>query len=125
VTTHLFAIAAGGALGALGRYGVTQGVHSVLGRGFPYGTLTANILGSLAIGILYVYLIERLDASPEMRGFLIVGFLGAFTTFSSFSLETINMMAQGETVRAFVNILLSVLLCIAATWTGIIMTRQF
>ena len=123
--THLFAIAAGGALGALSRYGVTQGVHSVLGRGFPYGTLTANVLGSLAIGILYVYLVERLDASPELRGFLIVGFLGAFTTFSSFSLETINLLAQGEMSKAFTNILLSVVLCIAATWAGILIARQF
>lgn len=123
--THLFAIAAGGALGALSRYGVTQGVHSVLGRGFPYGTLTANVLGSLAIGILYVYLVERLDASPELRGFLIVGFLGAFTTFSSFSLETINLLSQGEMGKAFTNIVLSVLLCLAATWSGILIARQF
>lgn len=123
--THLLAIAAGGALGALGRYGVTQGVHGLLGRGFPYGTLTANVIGSLIIGVLFVLLIERQEVSPELRGFLIVGFLGAFTTFSSFSLETVNLMSQGEMTKALLNILLSVTLCLAATWVGILLARQF
>jgi len=122
---HLLAIAAGGALGAMGRYGVSQGVHSVLGRGFPYGTLTANVLGSLLIGVLFVFLVERIDASPEWRAFLVVGFLGAFTTFSSFSLETMNLLTQGEAGKAMLNVVLSVSLCLVATWAGILLARQF
>lgn len=122
--THLLAIAFGGALGALGRYGVTQGVHGVLGRGFPYGTMTANVIGSLIIGVLFVLLIERQDVSPELRGFLVVGFLGAFTTFSSFSLETINLMTQGEMGKAILNVFFSVTLCLVATWGGILLARQ-
>lgn len=120
---HLLAIAAGGALGALGRYGFTQGVHGVLGRGFPYGTLAANVLGSFIIGILFVLIIERQDVSPELRGFLIVGFLGAFTTFSSFSLETMTLIIEGDLTRALINILVSVSFCLAATWGGILFAR--
>ncbi|MDH3316806.1 MAG: CrcB family protein, partial [Gammaproteobacteria bacterium] len=76
-------IAAGGAFGALLRYWVSIGVHQLAGSNFPYGTLTANVVGSLLMGALYVLLIERMDVDPMWRGALLIGLLGAFTTFST------------------------------------------
>lgn len=118
------AIAAGGALGALMRFWVANAVYALLGRGFPWGTLAVNVIGSLIMGFLYVLLLERLASAPEWRAFLLVGLLGAFTTFSTFSLETLNLMQQALYARALANVLLSVLACVAAAWLGVLMARQ-
>ena len=117
-------IAVGGALGALARFWMSNGVHSILGRSFPYGTLAVNVLGSLLIGLFSVFLIERLNLSPEWRAAVLIGFLGAFTTFSSFSLETLNLLEDGAFAAALGNVLLSVSACIAAAWLGVILGRQ-
>ena len=122
--THTVVIAAGGAVGALFRFWVSSGVYAVTGRDFPYGTLVVNLLGSLLMGFLYIALIERIAVSAEWRSFLLIGVLGAFTTFSTFSIETLNLFEDGELVRAFLNIVLSVVLCVGAAWLGIIMGRQ-
>ncbi|MCU7935430.1 MAG: fluoride efflux transporter CrcB [Candidatus Thiodiazotropha sp. (ex Dulcina madagascariensis)] len=121
---QLIAIAAGGAAGALFRFWVSSGVHGLLGRGFPYGTLAVNVLGSLAMGFLYVLLLERTTVSPELRGALLIGFLGAFTTFSTFSIETLNLIEQAELLKAGLNILLSVSACVLACWLGLALGRQ-
>jgi fluoride exporter len=121
---QLLAIASGGAIGALFRFWVSSGVYSLLGRGLPYGTLAVNILGSLAMGFFYVLLLERTLVSPELRGALLVGFLGAFTTFSTFSIETLNLLEQAELLRAGLNVLLSVTACLLACWFGLILGRQ-
>ena len=121
---QLLYIAAGGALGAVLRYGVSNGVHAMFGRNFPYGTLTVNVLGSLLIGFLYILLIERFSLGPNIRAILIIGVLGAFTTFSTFSLETYNLLENGEMLKAVVNVLLSVTLCLIAAWAGVMIGRQ-
>ena len=118
------AIAAGGAIGAVMRYGVSNGVHAMLGRGFPWGTLTVNVFGSLLMGLLYVLMLERMSISAEWRGVLQVGLLGAFTTFSTFSIETLLLLENGETLKALINIVASVLLCLLAVWIGVVMGRQ-
>jgi CrcB protein len=121
--TQTLAIAAGGAAGALARFWVSNGVYNLLGRGFPYGTLLVNVLGSLLMGLLYVLLLERLSVGPEVRGLLLVGFLGAFTTFSTFSIETLNLIEQAAYLKAVLNMLLSVLACVVAAWVGVILGR--
>ena len=121
---NIMYIAVGGAVGAVMRYLVSTGIHSVLGRGFPYGTLTVNVLGSFMMGFLFIYLIERSSLGPEWRALIMIGFLGAFTTFSTFSIETLNLIESGAMARAFANILVSVITCIMATWLGVILGRQ-
>lgn len=118
------AIAGGGAAGALMRYWVSGWIYDLLGRDFPYGTLVVNVAGSLVMGLCYVLLIERFDFGPEWRGVVVVGFLGAFTTFSTFSIETFNLIEDGELFKAGANMVLSVVLCLAAAWAGVVTGRQ-
>lgn len=121
---NTLAIAGGGALGALFRFWSSKWMHSLFGVGFPYGTLFVNVAGSLVMGFLYVLLVERVSLAPEWRAFLMIGFLGAFTTFSTFSLETLQLFNSGELFKAALNIILSVLLCLAAVWFGMFAGRQ-
>lgn len=121
---QVLAIAAGGAVGAVLRYWVSSATHSVTGHGFPYGTLLVNVAGSLAMGFLYIWLMDRVLAGGTLRAFLLVGLLGAFTTFSTFSIETLNLVESGQLVRAASNALLSVTLCLAAAALGVGLARQ-
>ena len=121
---QLIFIAAGGAIGAVFRFLVSNGIHSFMGRGFPYGTLTVNVMGSFVMGLSYVMLIERLNVSPEWRAFIVVGLLGAFTTFSTFSIETLVLIQNSELSKAMLNVLLSVVLCLMGSWIGLILGRQ-
>lgn len=121
---QVLAIAAGGAAGALCRYWMSNAVYALLGRSFPWGTLSVNVLGSLLIGLLSVLLLERSALGPEWRAAVLIGFLGAFTTFSTFSLETLNLIEQGAHLRALVNTLASVTACVAAAWLGVMVARQ-
>ena len=120
----VLAIATGGALGAILRFAISNATHMFLGRGFPYGTLMVNIIGCLGMGILYVVFLERLTLGPEWRAAMQIGLLGALTTFSTFSMETLLLIQGGEAQKAVLNIFLSVFLCLAATWAGMLMGRQ-
>jgi CrcB protein len=122
--TQLISIATGGALGALFRFWFSNGVYGLFGRGFPYGTLAVNLLGSLLMGFLYILLLDRMTAYPELRGALLVGFLGAFTTFSTFSIETLNLIEQAEFFKAGLNMVVSVTACVVACWFGVLLGRQ-
>lgn len=122
--TKILAIAVGGALGALSRYWVVGVISSLFERSFPFGTLVVNILGSLLIGILYVLIIEKLDVAAEWHAILMVGFIGAFTTFSTFSLETLMLLQEGRVTAAFTYIFSSVGVCLLAVALGMWSTKQ-
>ena len=122
--TQIMAIAAGGAIGALLRYWTSVAVHSRLGSGFPYGTLVVNVIGSLLMGFLYIWLLERMSVGPAVRAFLTIGLLGALTTFSTFSVETLALLESGQPTKAALNVLLSVVICILAAALGIFAARQ-
>lgn len=109
----------GGALGALMRYIVSGTIMDKLGNGFPYGTLTVNVLGSFLMGFLAMLLVERMGLDPLLRLGIFVGFLGAFTTFSTFSMETMNLFEQGAHLHAFANMFVSVLFSVFAVWLGV------
>lgn len=106
------------------RYGASLGVYSLMGRGFPYGTLFVNVSGSLLMGLLSVVMLERFNVGPEWRAAILIGLLGSFTTFSTFSFETLNLLEQGDVMRAMLNMAASVLICLAAVWLGVILGRQ-
>ncbi|MCG6862272.1 MAG: fluoride efflux transporter CrcB [Chromatiaceae bacterium] len=121
---QILAIAGGGALGALGRFWVSTGVYRLLGRDFPWGTLAVNTLGSFLMGLLFVLFIERLAVGSEARAAVLVGFLGAFTTFSTFSVETLALIEEGYLARAFLNMGMSVSVCLLACWAGLVLGRS-
>jgi len=121
---QLLAIAFGGALGAVARFLASTSVYRMAGRDFPYGTLAVNVLGSLLMGLLYILLVERASLGAEWRALILVGFLGAFTTFSTFSIETLNLIEAGEPLRALTNVLISVVSCLLAAWLGVLLGRQ-
>jgi len=121
---QIASIAAGGAVGALLRFWMSNGVYTVFGRAFPYGTLAVNVLGSFFMGLLYVFMLERMEISAEWRAALMIGLLGAFTTFSTFSVETMNLIETGEISKAVINMILSVSLCLVGCWLGMVFGRQ-
>lgn len=122
--TQVLAVAVGGALGSVLRFWMSTGVQLLLGRGFPYGTLAVNVLGCGVAGFVFVFLVERLGAGPVWRAGVMVGVLGGFTTFSAFSVETFSLIAQGATVKSLTYILLSIVLCLVATWAGAMLGKQ-
>ena len=121
---HSLAIAAGGALGALLRYWVSVGTHGLLGSGFPFGTLAVNALGSLAMGFLSVLFLDRAGLGPELRAAILVGLLGSFTTFSTFSLETLNLLEGGSRLKLVANVGANLGLCLLAVWVGVTAGRK-
>ncbi len=120
---ELIAIALGGSLGAVTRFLVANGIYAVLGRSFPHGTLFVNVSGSFLMGLLTQLMLQRFAISVEYRAAILVGFLGAYTTFSTFALETLYLFEEGSLLKAFLNIFLSAVLCLAGVWFGLIWGR--
>ena len=114
----------GGAFGAVSRYGVSQLAVQLLGKGFPYGTLMVNVLGSLLMGFLSIYFLTKTNVDPMVRMAVLVGFLGSFTTFSTFSMDTLMLLESGAIAKGFINIALSVCLSLLAVWVGMIIARS-
>jgi len=121
----LTAIALGSALGGVLRYLAGALVHVWLLRSFPWGTLGVNLLGSALIGLLWVLLAARGESGELLRAFVIVGLLGGFTTFSSFSLETLLLIEQHGYARAGAYVAASVTLCLVGAWAGMSLGRQW
>ncbi|MFZ5755152.1 MAG: fluoride efflux transporter CrcB [Bacillota bacterium] len=115
--TYAF-IALGGALGALGRYFLSTWIYERGEYIFPWGTFVVNMLGCFLLGLVYVLGVEKLVINPNTRAFLAVGFLGAFTTFSTFSLETLNIIKNGQIKIALLNGAGSLLIGLVAVWLG-------
>jgi len=116
---NLLYIGVGGFMGAIARFWLSGRVQDLSGSiGFPYGTLAINLVGCFLLGILSYLIDVRGMFTPEVRSLLIIGLLGAFTTFSTFSLETFNLLTAGETFRALLNISSSVIFGLAAVWAG-------
>ena len=113
------AVAFGGALGAMSRFFVYNAFQRASASTFPWATLTVNVVGSFLIGIAFILITERMDMAPYWRGVITVGFLGAFTTFSTFSMDVIGLLEQGNFTHAFLYVLSSVLVCIIAAWLGL------
>jgi CrcB protein len=118
---RLALVALGGALGAVARYGVSGWIaRATRTSPFPYGTLTVNLLGSLALGLLMGLATGGvLNLAPRLRIALAIGFLGAFTTFSTFSYETLESLRVGDLRIALLNVLISVVGALAACWLGL------
>ena len=113
-------VAVGGALGSAARYGSSLLVAGWIGETFPWGTLLINVVGSFVIGFFGMLTGPdgRILVSPDIRQFVMVGICGGFTTFSSFSLQTLNLMRDGDMLRAGANVVGSVVLCLIAVWLG-------
>jgi fluoride exporter len=122
MNTYL-AIAVGGAFGAMSRYWISQSVERLNGSGFPLGTFTVNLLGSFLIGVLFILFAEKLQIAEQWRPLFIVGFLGAMTTFSTFSLDALLLFQQGHYNTALFYIFSSVVACLFAAYMGIQFTR--
>lgn len=124
LTLYAF-VAIGGASGASLRFFISQLILNWLGKGFPFATLVVNILGSLIMGTLYSLIDQGFVEVHVYRTLIGIGFLGAFTTFSTFSLDTVLLIQQGDLLKAIVNILLNVTLCIIAVSLGMFMVSLF
>ena len=113
-----------GVLGCVARYWLSSWIHQSLARPIPFGTLAVNVGGSLLIGLLMGGDLHHPLLGGNLRIGLAVGFLGGFTTFSTFSYETVRLLESGSVGAAFFNVLLNVVLCLLAAWVGIVMARQ-
>jgi CrcB protein len=122
---NLVLVFLGGGIGATARYGLQGAVYKVTGSGLPYGTLVVNVLGSFIIGLLMTTFEERFLVNPSLRMFLTIGILGGFTTFSSFSYETMALLRDGSYGLGLINVVSSVVVCLGATWLGTIIGKFF
>lgn len=119
-----FAIAIGGILGCWARYAMTNLVQTIYGRGFPYATLSVNVLACFLMGFLFVETSERLTISPVLRIGILTGFIGGFSTFSTFAMETLLLAEQGDASKSVIYVALSISLGLMATFGGAYIARN-
>lgn len=121
---QLFYIGIFGGLGCVARYLASGWTYLLLGRSLPYGTLLVNVVGSFLLGLLMTFGLRSTLLSPEIRIGLTVGFMGGFTTFSTFSYETLRLLEDGSFWQAGMNIFLNILLCLLFSLLGVLVARQ-
>lgn len=121
---QLFYIAGFGALGCLSRYGLSGWVYALVGKGLPYGTLAVNIIGSLLLGLLMEGGLRSAALPADIRMGITTGSMGGFTTFSTFSYETVRLLEEGSLLAAGASVLLNVLVSITFAGLGIYLARQ-
>jgi CrcB protein len=119
------AIAIGGVLGCWARYAMTNLVQAIYGREFPYATLSINLLACFLMGFLFEETLERLTISPLLRLGILTGFIGGFSTFSTFAMETLLLAEQGELAKSLLYVLLSVVFGLVAVTGGVYIARSF
>lgn len=124
MATYILAILAGGALGALMRFSAGNWLLPLMGSSLPFGTLFVNVSGAFLVGFLFVWFTGHLEAKTSLRHFLVVGFLGSFTTFSAFSLEVVQMLQADRWKAALLYMFVSVFLCLLMTILGIVIARK-
>jgi CrcB protein len=117
------AVAIGGALGSVARYALSSWIFDITSHKFPYATLIVNVAGSFVMGILFVFIVERAVLPAEMRSLLMIGFIGAFTTFSAFSLDALGLWQNGHVLMSVIYMIATVILCLVAISTAIWLTR--
>ena len=113
----------GGFIGAIARFALGSYIGNRMGSRFPYGTFVINISGSFLIGLILTMLAQRFDLSPNWRYLIPIGFIGAYTTFSTFEYETLRTVQDGQILMAFANVSLSVIVGFAAVWLGVVAGR--
>src|SRR5579875_35252 len=118
------AIAIGGVLGCWARYAMTNLVQAIYGRDFPYATLSINVLACFLMGFLFVETLERLTISPVFRIGILTGFIGGFSTFSTFAMETLLLAEQGDANKSVLYVVLSIFLGMLATFGGAFIARN-
>ena len=123
--TNLLVIGIGGFIGAIVRYLVSGYFYNLYGNKFPYGTLAVNIIGCLILGFFITLVEGKFIISPQMKSFIAIGLLGAFTTFSTFSFETLVLVQRELYLSAFLNIIISISAGLLAVWLGIILAKLF
>jgi len=122
---NILLVFAGGGIGAVARYWMQGIVYRFVNGMFPYGTVAVNVLGCFVIGLLVTGMEDRFMVNPSLRIFMTIGILGGFTTFSSFSFETIALLQEGEVLFGMLNILASIVICLSATYIGVIIGKLF
>jgi CrcB protein len=113
----------GGAVGASMRYLIVQISTNLLGKGFPFGTLVVNVLGSFLLGILYSFMQQDNGENAGLRALIGIGLLGAFTTFSTFSLDTVLLIQHGEIMKASLNVFFNVTVCLISVWLALLIFK--
>ncbi|MFT7260080.1 MAG: CrcB protein [Glaciecola sp.] len=119
---YLF-VAIGGAVGASMRYFILQIATNLLGKSFPFGTLVVNVLGSFLLGLLYAFIQQDDGDNTGFRVLVGIGLLGAFTTFSTFSLDTVLLIQQGEIIKAWLNVFFNVTICLISVWLALLIFK--